>query len=171
MSIVTVEKARSRLGLAATADHRDEEIQDLIDAAEGHVEDLSGHTLKRRAIEVPLVPVDGEAMVFAWPIVSIDGLTYRNGNGVQVDVDGAGLTVSDGFRPWRIQVGVQGWPADYAGSGRVTVTAGYATLEDVPPKLIQAVLLLVGQWFEDPTGERPISPQVKALCFGFRNVA
>jgi uncharacterized phiE125 gp8 family phage protein len=171
MSIVTVEKARSRLGLAATANHRDEEIQDLLNAAEGHVEDLSGHILERRQVTVPLVPVDGEAAIFAWPIATVDALSYRNGNGVQVDQADPGLVIADGFQPWRIQVGVAPWPGDYSGSGRVTVTAGYADLADVPPKLVQAVLLLVGQWFEDPTGERPISPQVKSLCFGFRNVS
>lgn len=169
MSIVTVETARKRLGLAATADHRDEEIQALLDAAEGHVEDLSGHILERRAIAVPVIAAGGLAEIFAWPIVSVDALAYRDGNGVDQVGNVADLRIQDAFRPARIAIGEGSWPADYHSNGVATVTAGYANVEDVPAKLVQAVLVLVGQWFEDPTGERPISPHVKALCFGFRS--
>lgn len=172
--IITPAIARSRIGLSAAAVHRDAEIADLIAAAVAHVEDLSDHLIGERQVQVIILGADDEGFVqiFAWPVKSVDEFHYRDGSSDAKTVAIPGdLVVYSAARPARIQVGVGSWPSDYVAEGVLTVTAGHETLTDVPPKLVQAVLLLVAQWFEDPTGERPISPQVKALCYASRNLA
>lgn len=171
MSIVTVAKARERLGLAAAANHRDAEIQDLIDAAEGHVEDLSGFVLERRPVERPLrIDEDGVVRIYnAWPSPDLTKITYLDGELADQEIaDLAPLRVDKTVAPVKIYTAAGGWPSDYSQGGVATLTAGFATLDDVPAKLVQAVLILVAQWFEDPDGERMISDHVHALCAGFR---
>jgi uncharacterized phiE125 gp8 family phage protein len=169
--IIPVATARQRLGLAAEANHRDAEIRDLLHAAIAHVEDLSGHILQRREIDLPLtVAEDGTVAVHAWPIAPADvaTITYQDAAGVEWEAVGVGLNADFSRRPGLIYSNAGSWPTNFARGGVARVTAGYATLDEIPPKLVQAVLILVGQWFADPTGERDVSAQVKALCSSFR---
>lgn len=162
---VTVEVARGRLGIVST--HRDAEIEMLISAAREQVEDLSGHILTLRDIFEPLARVSGASVELAtYPVKAIRRLIYIDGDGNEAEVAAGDLRLASSIRPLRLAPAVGGsWPSD-CNSPIAVLQAGYAGTSDdpFPPALIQALLTLVGLWFEDHAGEKPIPQQVRDLC-------
>lgn len=162
---VTVEVARGRLGIVST--HRDDEIAMLISAAREQVEDLSGHILMRRDIFEPLARVSGDRVELAtFPVKAIKRLIYFDGDGNEAEVVAADMRLASSLRPLRLAPAIGGsWPAD-CNSPVVVLDAGYEGDADdpYPPSLIQALLTLVGLWFEDHAGEKPVPQQVRDLC-------
>lgn len=165
---VSVELAKGRLGITST--HRDGEIAGLISAAREHVEDLSGHYLVdrevREAISDPFVAL---VILSSKPVTDVLAIDY-------VDSDGLAQSIADARvrrfgRGWALQPAVDGaWPGD-ASEIVAVLQCGYAgTAEDpYPPKLIQAILVLVAHWFDDPQGLKPIPDVVSDLCYQARS--
>lgn len=101
------------------------------------------------------------------PIQSITSITYIDANGMQQTLDpsfyflaGAGT-----LAPRIVRAPLQTWPTtriDHPEAVTLTAVAGYGdTADTVPPELIQAILLLVGDWDanrEDTIAERGVVP-------------
>lgn len=159
---ITPEVARGRLGLVST--HRDAEIAALISAAREYVEDLTGVTLVQREIREHVSSFGDPIVLATRPIVDIVGVEYLDGDGVLQNISDARL-IYRGRSVQLAHVFNGSWPAD-AQEIVVVLQAGYAgTAEDpYPPKLIQAILVLVQVWFEDQAGGREIPTVVADLC-------
>lgn len=164
---VTLEEAKDRLGIRTAV--RDAEITRLISAAREHVEDLSGHLLVRRPVEIvgTVSPVGIKPVRLhvepVWGVTSFE-VVERDGSATAV----AGVLALGGMM-YPPDGGA--WPVSTYGF-KATVDAGYDG--DPPEQLIQALLLLVGHWFENHEAvvvgtsgfELPLG--VKALCQNFR---
>lgn len=165
---VSLDDAKARLGIRTAA--RDAEIQQLIGAAREMVEDYSGHILVRRSVtrQSPL-PLSGSTPVrlHVEPVHALESFAI-------LERDGTSTAVLDAVLLGGVVLPADGsaWlDAPYGFS--VTVDAGYDIGEE-PAQLIQAMLLLVGHWFEHHEAvvvgtsavELPLG--VKALCQNFR---
>ena len=71
---VTLEKAKARLGIRS--DHRDAEIQGLIDAAIEHVEKAAHYYLEQRDQVEALDCLVGAVDLKAWPVSAVGDITY-----------------------------------------------------------------------------------------------
>lgn len=165
---ITPEIARGRLGITST--HRDAEIQQLISAAREHIEDLIGGQLvvgeRREFLQGGL---SGTIVRLASrPVRSLTAIEY-------LDSDGAAQTITDARlirfgRGWAVSPAIGGgWPAD-ASEVVVVMECGFVgnAADPFPPKLIQAMLVLIAHWFDDPQGTKEIPAVVADLCFQAR---
>lgn len=170
---LTVQQARERLGLAST--HRDAEIQDLLDAAIEKVERLSGHILVRRTVTLEFASFPAATAQFRidrFPVRGLTSVSYLDLEGVEQTLVGARL-VGGAVRAPRLYPAVgETWPSG-GDAIYVVLDAGYDAAEGeglipYPDLLVQAVIALVGAWFEDHEGKRNVPAQVLNICGGFR---
>lgn len=179
---VTVDPASEPVTLAEAkaqcrVDSSDEDalLNGLIEAARDYAEAYCGTPLE---IRTATIKCDGFNDFDHFPIVplaTVTGITY-------VDSAGATQTLSADVYEARADKLVasivlksgQSWPAVQSGS-RITVTAtiGYA---NVPSSIKQAMLLLIGQWFDqraDVTDKAMLAMPnaTEALLTNYRNFA
>lgn len=116
--------------------------------------------------ELPLEPVD-----------SVVAISYFDGSGNEQTVDPNVYQLQ--VRTTRTVVGCRAdrnWPVSDFAMGPVSVTwrAGYGTANDVPQAIKQAMLLLIGHWYEQRegvvvgTGASELPMAVAALLAPFR---
>ena len=173
---VSVAEAKSRLGIRT--DHRDDEIARLIKAARGQIETYTGRALVRRTFVEPVALDQKPVRISPVPVHSVTAFRYLDGAGDLVDLD-------DVPRVFRMAVGYclfpasgTSWPGLGAeGYAEVEFVAGFGKgadglpvdAEPVPDTLIQAMLLLVSNWFENHEGAVVGSGAVE-LPFGVRDL-
>lgn len=156
--------------------HDDENdlIDGLIVAAREWVENFTGHILVQREVTQQL-SCFRHPRLFAWPIADDATVTatYVDSDGATQPITGARLIFGNGWAELATAFGST-WPTSY-GPATVTVEAGYATADDVPQSMKQAILLLVGHWFANRESvsdkamtEVPMA--VDALCRPYRMV-
>lgn len=155
--------------------HDDEDglIDGLIVAAREWVENFTGQILVRRDVTQRLDRLD--ARLYAWPIADDATLsvTYLDSAGDAQAVTDARLVFGNGWASIAPAFG-SSWPTIYS-PAVVTVEAGYATAEDVPQALKQAMLLLIGHWYETRSGvsekaSNEVPFAVESLCRPYRQV-
>lgn len=123
-------------------------VERMIATAREHVEDYTGTRLASQTVAVKCGSFADMARLPEAPVTSVTSIVY-------VDTAGATQTLStdvyelraDGIEAAIVRKYNQVWPAIRPGS-RITLTAvvGYAT---APQSVRQAILLLVGAWFEN----------------------
>jgi uncharacterized phiE125 gp8 family phage protein len=173
--------------LHCRVDHsaEDAHITALIAAATAHLDGWTGilgralvnQTWRQTFPGFPSGAVIGLALA---PIQSIASITYHDGSNVEQTLAPAVYALlDDQLGPFvTLQVG-QSWPATFAREDAVTVTyvGGYGpTRTDVPPAIRQAMLLLIGHWYEHrqavvngaTTAQLPLA--VQALLGPYRRV-
>lgn len=132
----------------------------LISAARELGEDETGRAWMRQTWDMKLdaFPCDGEPIeVPKPPLHSVTSITYVNSTGGSSTLAATGYRVDTTSEPGRITPAYGSfWPTARDVTGAVTVRfkAGYgtateATVDDVPQRLKQAVLLTVGHWYEN----------------------
>lgn len=167
---ISLEAARQRLGIVST--HRDAEIAMLISAAREHVEDLAQTVIVAREVREPIRALDGVIRLDAWPVTALTRIEYVDADGADQVIAAADVRLGRALRPQTLEPkGAFSWPGS-ASHAVAVLQAGFAgsAADPYPPKLIQAILALVGCWFEDHEGVRPVPVQVRDLCHGFRRV-
>ena len=167
---ISLEAARQRLGIVST--HRDAEIAMLISAAREHVEDLAQTVIAAREVREPIRALEGAVRLDAWPVTALTKIEYVDADGLDQEIAAADVRLGRALRPHSLEPkGAFVWPVG-ATHAVAVLQAGFAgtALDPYPPKLIQAILALVGCWFEDHEGARPVPVQVRDLCHGFRRV-
>lgn len=174
---VSLEEARAHLRVL----HDDEDglIEGLIIAAREWVENFTGKILVRREVTQRFDRFDPLAFLHAWPIApdAVLTVTYVDASGVGRTVTDARLILNNGWAQFAPAFGSR-WPVTYATAGAVSVTveAGYATPDDVPQSLKQAMLLLIGHWFANREAvnigniSTEIPMAVDSLCRKYRSV-
>lgn len=169
-----VTRTEAKLHLRVLHDDEDTLIDGLIIAAREWVEHFTGHILVLRNVTQRL-PSFTRPRLFAWPIADDATVTatYVDSDGATQPLTGARLIFGNGWAELATAFG-SAWPATY-GPASVTVEAGYATPDDVPRSMKQAMLLLIGHWFanresvsDNTMSEVPLT--VEALCQPYRMV-
>ncbi|MBA5776362.1 phage head-tail connector protein [Stappia sp. F7233] len=148
-AIEPVTIADARLHLRVTHTDEDALISRLIEAARAHVEQAT-----RRA----LITQGWRLYLDAWPpgriirlpvspVQRIDAVTVYDADGMPVALDPGAYTLDGASSPARVRVHA-GAPAA-ANGVEIDFIAGYGDeAGSVPAALVQAILLLVGQWYE-----------------------
>lgn len=169
---VTLAEARAHCRVLSTDE--DTLITALIVAAREWVENFTGHILVQREVK-QRISCFRHPRLFAWPIA--DGATvtatYVDSDGATQPITGARLIFGNGWAELATAFGST-WPTSY-GPSTVTVEAGYATADDVPQSMKQAILLLVGHWFanRESVSDKAMTEvpfAVEALCQPYRMV-
>lgn len=167
-----IDLATAKQHLRVLHGQEDALITALIVAAREWVENFTGQVLVQREVTQRFDGFTGLALN-AWPIAddAVAVISYVGSDGGLLAVDDARMVLGNVSAQIAPAIG-SNWPTSY-GPVTVTVEAGYATPEDVPQSLKQAMLLLIGHWYnnreavsERSTNEVPFA--VEALCMPYR---
>lgn len=161
-------------------DHDDEDalITELIQSARERLESLCRTTLIMRAQRLTLLPPFHRKLALSiHPIQSVTGVTLHLQEGGEESVDIKTLCINLRSTPATIEptkFGLWGWHNRQDVSAlTVDVVAGYGeAINDIPMPLRQAMMLLVGQGYENRSGrEVPSVPTlVDALIMPYRSL-
>lgn len=151
---VTLEEAKAHLRVDVTDD--DDLITALITAARQIVEMVLRRALLSQDWELLLdafPATDTTLEIPLPPLQSISAITYTLEDGTSATVAATDYTVDTGSTPGRIALNSgSSWPGDSLsalGGVQIAFTAGYASADDVPQAIRQALLLLVGHLYEN----------------------
>jgi len=156
---VTLAEAKAQLTIEEN--DWDTLIQAILDAAVSHVDGprgFLGRALSPQTWDLYLdtFPVSGVIEAPLPPLISVEGVYYRDSEGVEQEVSADLFIVDDASEPARIVLKTgSSWPTPDtdANAVRVRFTAGYQVNGSSPPEadwpkaIKQAVLLLVGTMF------------------------
>lgn len=144
-------KAQCLVDPASTAD--DALLNGLIAAARQFAEDYCGIKLVTQTVEMRCSAWDDLKFLPAAPLQSVTAIAYTDFLGAPQTLDPSIYAVMlYGLYP-SIRLAYQKqWPAllDAADAIQITAVAGYPG--DPPAPVLQAMLLLIGQWFDVRTG-------------------
>ena len=152
--------ADAKLHLKVLTTNEDALITDMITAAREEVEKYCNISLVEQTIEesFPCFPVAENYNMLSslWlsvsPLISIDSISYIDTDGVSQPLATTVYDLDDKQKPGKVTLKFnQTWPATAKIENAVTVTykAGFgATAADVPQSIKQAMLLMLGNWFE-----------------------
>jgi uncharacterized phiE125 gp8 family phage protein len=186
--VVTVAASAEPLDTVSAVEHlraqgagAESEIARLVSAARAYVENYTGTRLITQTLALRSDDwADLENLPVA-PVQSITSISY-------VDTDGATQTLAGsvydarlyGLAPTIVLKFNQVWPTIQMGS-LITVTAvvGYGAAADVPPDLIHALKLLLGDFYQfretaqaDQSGSSyPVAAPVSAILANYRKYA
>lgn len=150
---VTVAEARRQCRIADAIDYHDQELRALIAAAREMVENDTGLVCYTGSFTQKFTDWGGGTIELAdlRPVTSITSIAY-------LDTDGTSQTLATSVYQLetanvkqfiRLKYN-QSWPSLRGDTNGITVTyvAGYASVAAIPLMVKQAVLLLIGHWFE-----------------------
>lgn len=145
-SPVPLETAKLHLGV--TFDTDDDLITDFMAAAVDLIEGQTGLVLSQRTVIESASGFEGAIRLRAWPVASVDRIVYHDLLGVPGTLDPTFYRVANAARPARV-VPIGFWPRCHAGHGSVlvTMTAGFASEDQVPRTISQAVLMLTAEFY------------------------
>lgn len=149
---VSLEEVKAHLRI----DHPDQDavIVALITAATAHLDGWTGvlgRALVAQTWRMAMDAFPGDTITIPLgPVTSVESIKYTDTAGAEQTVPTADYEVDLYPVEARICVGDNGWPStdDVVNAVRVEWVAGYATADDVPDDLKNAILLLVGHWYE-----------------------
>lgn len=142
---MTVTLTQAKAQLRVTHSGEDTYITDLIARAKAWVERYTAKNIAASEVVDTFTEFGDYLLLSRGPFISLTSLDYVL-DGTSEEIDPETVFVQDG----RIYAPTAGWPS-YDTYSNITATyqAGYAT---TPPELDQAMLLLIGHWFENREG-------------------
>ncbi|TXI87767.1 MAG: hypothetical protein E6Q40_04530 [Cupriavidus sp.] len=147
---ITLQAAKRQLALV-DFDDDDTLIAELLAGAVDIVERSTGLVLSRRPVIEEAADLTPMGMkIRAWPIASVDAVTYIARDGTEQLLDSTLYRYSAGRPQRRARIMPTGpWPSVQAGAGAVTiaVTAGFDSPEDVPTGAILALKMLLAEFY------------------------
>lgn len=149
--------SRSAALLHLRVDHDDDDplIEALIAAARQHVENVTWRALVTQTLELTLDawPSGDRIELPRPPLQSVTSVKYIDSAGVEATFAASNYHVVTRGEPGRIVLAYgASWPSvtlRTAGAITVRYVAGYGLATAVPEMLKQAILLLVGHWYEN----------------------
>lgn len=156
---VSLEEARVHLKLDVLEDGghpEDALVEGLISAAREHVEQLTQTIVAERTVTVTLDGFAGEEVdLGVAPVTAINAVMYEAYPNTYITLPQGSYKLVDS-KPAKM-VGIAEWPVpmDCPGSVAVQCVAGYAP-KACPKTLKQAMLLLVGHWYENRQAVREV---------------
>lgn len=175
---ITLVEAKAHLRVDIADD--DSLITALITAARQHVEVITRRALITQTWDLTLDtwPDGGAILMPLPPLQSVTSITYKDSAGTVYTMPATDYIVDKAEEPGRIVLAYgKTWPSVTlypAGAITVRFTAGYGAASAVPQAIKQAILLLVGHWYESREAvvggavQREIPFAVEALLWSFR---
>lgn len=137
--------AEAQAHLRVDSDDDEDLISGLITAAREYCEQAQGRAYVTRAYQY-VCDVASAVELPMPPCASVEGVAARSSAGVDTDlVEGTDYEVDTDGELGVVEV--TSWPADTEHLV-VEYTAGYGDAADVPQRMKQAVLMLIGHWYE-----------------------
>lgn len=146
---LTAAEAKNHCRVDVTDD--DTLITNLIVAARTVVERYTGRVLIDTTLKAYGDCFADEMVIPDPPLIAVTGVTYIDEDGVEQTLSTDVYQVSAGIEPARIWLKYnQTWPAVRVEKQavRIAYRAGWANAAAVPQPLKQAMLLLIGAWYE-----------------------
>jgi uncharacterized phiE125 gp8 family phage protein len=176
---ITTATAKQHLLIASAVTAHDTFIASLVTAARKYIEDRLNRSLITTEWELILDSFPYDKLCLSLPrspIVSVDSVTYVDGSGDTQTWSSSNYVLSESREPARLSLDYSKmWPEVRFQPDAVTIafTAGYGTADDVPQPIKQAMLLLIGHWFEhrsevDSGNLKSIPMAVEALIDTYR---
>ena len=175
---VSLEEAKLHVRQDGSAD--DDLILGLIELARNYVEETCNLALINQTWDLYLdhFPVGDEFVVPKWPLVSVTGI-YYTAEGASEATFASGNYVVDAYRqPGRVVLDDSAaWPGNeliVVNGVRIRFVAGFgAAGSNVPRMIRQAMLLMIGHWYENRESTRekailPIPMGVDSLLWNYR---
>lgn len=138
-------------------------ISALITAAREYIEHACRRALITQTWRLSLDdwPVTGDEIELPRaPLVSVTSVVYTDSDGTATTWAAANYEVDTDSQPGRIKLAYgESWPsATLKASNPIQITyiAGYGNAVDVPQHLRQAIMLLVGHWYENREMAAPV---------------
>jgi uncharacterized phiE125 gp8 family phage protein len=167
-----VSLAEVKLHLRVDDDADDTLIGALVTAAREVVEAISGRALVTQTLEMVQDgwPIIRYIRIPRPPLQSVVSIKYTDSSGTEHTLDEAVYFVDAESEPGRIALrSGQSWPAtalQELNAVRIRYTAGYGDAEDVPARFKQAILLLVGHWYENREDAQPNAATMAEIPHG-----
>jgi uncharacterized phiE125 gp8 family phage protein len=188
---VTLEEARAHCRLDAAGsppEHPDDALLSaLIDAATQYIDGPNGILSRSIVSQKWELVIDGfpsgAVEIPLPPLQSVETITYLDSEGNNIELDESGYSVDNARQPGFVVPGADGWPqtGDYINAVRIRFVSGYAPegsppdyRAGVPQAIKQAILLLVGHWYENRedvvvgTVVNKLPTAAEALLFNYR---
>ena len=168
---ITLDQARAQLRQPDPAEN--DLIAGLIVAAREHVEDYTGLVLTPREVVQAVTGFGRWIDLAAWPVQEIISISYLDASGNEQTVDAGRYFGAPAKRPYRLRPTAAGWGVsgcaiDAVFPVTVKLEAGFASPDDVPATIKQAMLLLIDTWFNNRDGGGDIPMAVGALLRRWR---
>jgi uncharacterized phiE125 gp8 family phage protein len=150
-----VSLAEAKAHLRVDHDAEDTLISMLIGAAREYVEQGAARALMPQTWRLSLESLPGGRCPIELPLPplrSVESITYQDDDGAEQTLDDALYLVDTDDEPGKVLPVYDGeWPDGRCDVNAVKVTyiAGYEDADHVPKRAKQAILLLVGHWFEN----------------------
>lgn len=160
----------------------DDLITALITVAREHCESYTQHLIayQRREMVLDRFPAswtrnEYAEIQLAGPVIAVESITYLDQDGDTTTYGAANYRVKTEPLPGRIAP-VLNWPTDSQpdpAGVKITYTGGYADTADVPKVFTQAMLLMIGDWYENrsdqarnlPTASKRLLDLVRVQTF------
>jgi uncharacterized phiE125 gp8 family phage protein len=172
---ITIEQARQQVRVDSTDD--DAYLSSLIVAARVHIENYTGLVLTPREVVETARDLGRWIDLGSWPVREITSIAYADVLGADQPLGDAFWWAMKGRRPVRIRPKGAGWgvPGSWCGQPTpvtITVQAGFATPDDVPAPVRQAMLLMIDGWYSNRGDTDADTPApVAALLRSYRLMA
>lgn len=150
---VTLEAGKAHLRVDISDD--DDLIEALITAAREYTEEALSRALFTQTWDLYLdgFPTSETLVVPKPPLQSVTSVTVTNEDGESSVVDASRYVVSTSSTPGRIVLKAgESWTSESlqeADGVKVRFVAGWSAVADIPQAIKQAMLLLVGHWYEN----------------------
>lgn len=150
-----VSLVEAKLHCRVDIDEDDLLISGLITTAREMAEMTSGRALITQTLDLYLEewPEDEFISLPRPPLQSVTSVVYTDEDGTEQTLSTDDYSVDTHSEPGRVALKAgKSWPSDSLQSGspiRVRYVAGYGTVNLVPQRYKQAILLLVGHWYEN----------------------
>ncbi len=174
---VTTAEAKSHCRVDIATD--DTLIDGLIEAAREYAEVITRRAFITQTLLLTLDSFPTEILLPRPPAITIGAtdLKYTDIDGAEQSLAAANYTIDNKTEPARVVLSATGsWPSTQSvvNAVRITYTAGYGAAAAVPQAIKQAILLLVGHWYENRESTvsgtiiKSIPDGVDALLWAYR---
>lgn len=172
---VTLAEAKAHCRVRDEMTEDNDLINGLITAARMHIEDTCGLAMINQTLDYALeeFPYSDEIRLPRMPVSAITSITYTDADGVAGTLAATNYRLVVSSRPPKVVLTATGaWPTAILRPGLSAVirfVAGYGTAAaNVRRPVRQALLMLVGHWYENreassPVGRLPAGPMPLAV--------
>ena len=149
---ISLEEARDHLDITSGDTNDDAYIQTLIEAAQKKIEEDYDLSLTARTYDLYLDDFPNIIAIWMYPIASVDSVKYTDDDGNSQTVTSTNYTTDLTQKPARIgPVSSYTWPTprDSIAAVQVRFTTGFSSPDTIPSDIKQAMLLIIGDWFDN----------------------